>query len=158
MKTWYALSCPVCRFRYPLKKFTAALAPFAYPVQLVTGGGRAQGFHVVEYIPWSTLPRLKENPDLWRALNCEYIRLASAFDSFHTYLGFLSPGMREMIASLNAEIFGLRSNCRELQSQLDRLLLTYPRRSESIGEFGRVLEEISRRDEGDRRSAHDLIR
>jgi hypothetical protein len=113
---------------------------------------------VIQYVPWSQLTRFKDNPQVWRALNCEYIRLGAAFDNFHTYLGFLSPGMREMIESLNAEIFRLRSKCRELQDRLDRLLLTYLRRSESIGEFGRILEEVSKREEDDRRSVLDLIK
>jgi hypothetical protein len=134
-----------------------AVDPIQYPAQLVTGGGRARGFQVAEYIPWSGILSFKENPDLWRALNCEYVRLSSAYDNFHHYLGFLSPSMSEVIDSLNQEIFRLRAHCRELQDQCDRLLLTQPHRG-GPNEFRRILEEVNRRDEEDRRSTRRIVK
>jgi hypothetical protein len=157
MKTWYALTCTTCGFRHTLRKFTTTLNQIAYPVQLVTGGGRGSGFRVLEYLPWSSIPDLRQNPEVWRALNCEYLRLSSAYDNFHHYLGFLSPNMSEVIDSLNREIFRLRALCRELKDQRDRLLLTCPHGGGS-NEFGRILEEISKREEDDRRSALALIK
>ena len=59
--------------------------------------------------------------------------------------------------SLNNEIFRLRTVCKELQDRLDRLLLIHPHGVDTNGQFGRILEEISRRDEKNRRSAIDLI-
>jgi len=157
MKSWFAVTCTVCGFRFPLRRFTSALTPIAYPAQLVTGGGRGSGFRVLEYLPWSKIGDLKGNPEVWRALNCEYLRLSSAYDNFHHYLGFLSPSMSEAIASLNREIFRLQALCRELRDQRDRLLLMCPRGGRS-SEFGGILEEISRREEEDRRSARDILK
>jgi hypothetical protein len=112
---------------------------------------------VLEYLPWSKIGDLKGDPEVWRALNCEYVRLSSAYDNFHHYLGFLSPSMSEVIASLNREIFRLRTLCQELRDQRDRLLLMYPRGGASH-EFGRILEEVNRRDREERGCALELIK
>jgi len=159
LKKWIDLTCVVCGFRYSPSRFIRnALQPIRYPAQTVTGGGRARGFHVVEYIPWSDITKLKDDPDIWRAVNCEYIRLASAYDNFYDHLHILSPRMIELIDSLNHEIFRLRALCRDLRDRLERLLLTCPHGGDSLGEFGRLLEEINKRSEQDRRSALDLIK
>jgi hypothetical protein len=159
LKTWTNLTCLVCGFRFPPRRFIRdALDTIRSPAQIVTGGGRGKGFHVVRYIPWSDVATLKEQPDVWRALYSEHIRLASAFDNFHLYLGFLSPRMRQIIDSLDSEIFRLRAKCQELQDCLDRLLVTYSRRGESVGEFRRILEEINRRDREDRKSRLGIIK
>jgi len=109
MKTWYALTCPVCGFRYTLRKFTATLMPITHPAQLVTGGGRAKGFQVAERIAWADLRSLDPTSDLMHAINCEYWRLAQAFDNFHFHLGYLSPAMKDLIDSLREELFQLRA-------------------------------------------------
>jgi hypothetical protein len=132
------------------------LEPVRFPAKTVTGGGRAKGFHVERYVPWSEISRLKEQPDVWRGLNCEYLRLSSAYDNFYYYLGFLSPSMSETIASLNQEIFRLRVLCRELRDQRDRLLLMNPHGGRP-SEFGRILEEVNKREGEDRRSVLELI-
>jgi len=157
LKTWTDLTCLVCGFRFSPRRFIRnATAPVRFPGQIVTGGGRARGFHVIDYVPWSQIVKLKAQPDVWRALNCEYLRLSSAYDNFHHYLGFLSPSMSEVIDSLNGEILRLRTLCRELRDQRDRLVLMYPRGGASH-EFGRILEEVNKRDEEDRRSVFELI-
>ena len=99
MKKWFALTCPICGFRYPLKKFTPTIKPIVYPVQIVTGGGRAKGFSVEKYLPWSTLPTLKQT-GAWNSLLCLYGRLGAAYDNFYQVLGFLSPEIRKIIQEL----------------------------------------------------------
>lgn len=99
MKRWFALTCPVCGFRYPLKKFKPVMQPIQYPAQIVTGGGRAKGFTVVKYLPWSTLPTLRQT-DLWNSLLCLYNRLGAAYDRFYQVLGFLSPKMKTLLEEL----------------------------------------------------------
>lgn len=98
MKKWFALTCPVCGFRYPLKKFGPMMNPIQYPLQLVTGGGRAKGFRVLEYIPWSTLPSLART-EAWNSLLYLYNRLGAAYDLFYETLGFLSPRMKTLLES-----------------------------------------------------------
>ena len=95
LKRWYSLTCPICGFRFSLQKFRPALKPILYPVQVVTGGGRARGFRVEKYLPWSTLPALK-HVNAWNSLLCLYGRLADAYDHFYQVLGFLSPEMRRI--------------------------------------------------------------
>ncbi|MGD0495780.1 MAG: hypothetical protein ABSB28_07030 [Candidatus Bathyarchaeia archaeon] len=92
MKRWYSLTCPICGFRFPLQKFRPAMKPILYPVQVVTGGGRARGFRVEKYLPWTTLPALKQT-NAWNSLLYLYGRLADAYDHFYQVLGFLSPEM-----------------------------------------------------------------
>ena len=99
MKKWYSLTCCVCGFRFPLQKFRPAMKPILYPVQLVTGGGRAKGFKVAEYLPWSALPTLKQAP-VWNSLLYLYARLADGYDHFYQELGFLSPEMQKLIQQL----------------------------------------------------------
>lgn len=96
MKQWLSLTCPVCGFRHPLRKFNPTMKPILYPVQVVTGGGRAKGFRVAKYLPWSTLPTLRQT-DVWTSLLCLYNRLAAAYDHFYQVLGFLSPKMRALL-------------------------------------------------------------
>ena len=158
MKTWYAITCPVCRFRHSLRKFTRTTEPIAYPAQLVTGGGRGSGFHVVRYLPWSSISSLRGEPEVWRAINCEYLRLASAYDLFYDNLGFLSPRALEITNLLKNEIFRLRNVCRELQERLGRVVLIRPYGGDLAGKFGRIIEEINRRDEEDRDSTFDMVK
>ena len=99
MKKWFALTCPVCGFRYTLKKFNPTIEPILYPVQIVTGGGRAKGFKVAKYLPWSTLPTFKQT-DVWNSLLCLYNRLGAAYDHFYQVLGFLSPKMKTLLQEL----------------------------------------------------------
>lgn len=99
LKKWYSLSCPVCGFRFPLKKFNPAIEPIDFPAQIVTGGGRAKGFKVVKYLPWSTLPTLKQT-DAWNSLLCLYNRLGAAYDHFYQVLGFLSPKIKTLLQQL----------------------------------------------------------
>ena len=99
MKRWFALTCPVCGFRYPPSKFTSAMYPILYPIQLVTGGGRAKGFSVLKYLPWSTLPALKQT-DVWNSLLSLYSRLGAAYDNFYEVLGLLSPKMKTLLQGL----------------------------------------------------------
>jgi hypothetical protein len=75
------------------------MKPILYPVQLVTGGGRAKGFRVEEYLPWSALPTLKQTI-AWNSLLSLYARLADAYDHFYQVLGFLSPEMQKLIKQL----------------------------------------------------------
>ena len=99
MKTWFALTCPVCGFRYPLKKLKDA-QPIIYPLQLVTGGGRAKGFTVLDYLPWTKLPDMKQT-EAWNSILCLYNRLSAAYDNFYAFLGFLSPKMKTLLQELN---------------------------------------------------------
>ena len=75
------------------------MEPILYPVQIVTGGGRAKGFTVAKYLPWSTLPTLKQT-DVWNSLLCLYNRLGAAYDHFYQVLGFLSPKMKTLLQEL----------------------------------------------------------
>ena len=99
LKKWLAFTCPICGFRYPLKKFNPAMKPIAYPMQFVTGGGRAKGFKVAEYLPWQSLPALKQT-DAWNSLLCLYDRLGAAYDHFYQVLGFLSPEISKILQEL----------------------------------------------------------
>lgn len=96
---WYALTCPVCGFRFPTKKFCPTMKPIVYPVQIVSGGGRAKGFKVMKYLPWSTLATLQQT-DAWVSVLCLYERLGSAYDRFYETLGFLSPQMKKLLQEL----------------------------------------------------------
>ena len=98
-RKWPALTCPVCGFRFPPRKFNPTMKQILYPVQIVTGGGRAKGFHVEEYIPWEALPKLQQT-DIWPSLLCLYTRLASAYDHFYEVLGFLSPEISKILHEL----------------------------------------------------------
>jgi len=75
------------------------MEPILHPVQLVTGGGRARGFAVVRYLPWSMLPTLRQTV-LWNNLLCLYQRLGAAYDHFYEVLGFLSPKMKMLLQEL----------------------------------------------------------
>lgn len=75
------------------------MKPIIYPVQVVTGGGRAKGFKVAEYLPWSSLPALKQT-DAWNSLLCLYNRLGAAYDHFYQVLGFLSPEISKILQEL----------------------------------------------------------
>jgi hypothetical protein len=99
LKTWIALTCPICGFRYPWKKFNVTMKPILYPVQVVTGGGRAKGFKVDQYLPWSSLPTLRST-DAWNSILCLYSRLGAAYDSFYQVLGFLSPEIKKLLQEL----------------------------------------------------------
>ena len=158
MKIWYALTCPICRLRHSLRRFVDNLEPITYPAQLVTGGGRASGFHVIQYLPWSTLTSPYRNPELWRAVNCEYIRLAGAYDQFYECLGFLSPQIRELLQTLNHEIFRLQTRCRDLEDRLGTAIFTRNHGGDRSGEFGEILRTVNRRDEEDRRSDAIIIK
>lgn len=156
MKRWYSLTCAVCGFRHSLGRFIRATQPILHPAQLVTGGGRGSGFHVVRYIPWSNILGLKTDPGAWRALNCEYIRLASAYDNFYDHLGFLSPRMLDVTNALTAETFRLRVRCRELTDLLERSRLYYAG-YDAFGSFGRFLEEANKRAKHDRTSVRAIL-
>jgi len=58
------------------------MKPILYPAQIVTGGGRAKGFRVVKYLPWSTLPTFRQT-DVWNSLLGLYNRLGAAYDHFY---------------------------------------------------------------------------
>jgi hypothetical protein len=66
--------------------------------------------------------------------------------------------MLEIMDSLNKEIFRLRMLCKELQDRLDRFLVMHPHGVDTDGKFGRVLEEVNRRDREERRSTLELIK
>jgi hypothetical protein len=90
------MTCPVCGFRHSLSKFKMEMNAIEYPLARVTGGGRGKGFRVQEYLPWSTLPSLRQT-ETWNNLLGLYSRLASAYDNFFNVLGFLSPGIRKLL-------------------------------------------------------------
>jgi len=104
LKTWLSLTCPVCGFRYPLTRFKPEVSAIAYPLQIVTGGGRAKGFRVVEYLPWSSLPSFART-ETWNSILCLYNRLGAAYDLFYETLGFLSPKMRMLLQSSYAAAY-----------------------------------------------------
>jgi hypothetical protein len=99
VKEWFAVTCPICGFRYPMKKFASPKEPIAYPIQIVTGGGRAQGFRTLEYLPWSTLKTLVQT-DAGKSLANLYARLAASYDSFYETLGWHSPRMRALLKAM----------------------------------------------------------
>lgn len=99
MKTWIALTCPVCGWRHSLNKFSTIMKPILYPAQIVTGCGRGKGFRVAEYLPWSALPRLMQT-QVKSNLLCLYDRLGAAYDHFYEVLGLLSPNMQIIIQTL----------------------------------------------------------
>lgn len=106
---WYALTCPVCGFRFPTKKFCPTMKPIIYPVQIVSGGGRAKGFKVVKYLPWPLLATLRQT-DAWVSVLCLYERLGSAYDRFYEVLGFLSPEMKKLVQELQRPYGGSYSS------------------------------------------------
>jgi hypothetical protein len=55
------------------------MKPIEYPVQIVTGGGRAGGFKVEQYLQWATLPSLKQTA-AWKSILCLCDRLGAAYD------------------------------------------------------------------------------
>jgi hypothetical protein len=158
MKTWVNLSCPVCGFRHSSQRFVrSAQQPIQYPLQVVSGGGRGSGFHVLRYIPWTELPNLERDSEAWRAINCEYLQLSSAYDNFHTSLGFLSPKIKSIIESLEEEIFRLKLLHKELLERYSRQsLLVHP--NDKLGEFAGLLEKTQRRDAQDRFAATELLK
>jgi hypothetical protein len=146
----------LCGFRFSPRKFTKSIQPIRFPAQVVTGGGRGRGFHVVQHIPWTEIAKLKMDTQIWNALNCEYVRLASAYDSFYDYLGFLSPRIRDLVGALNAEIFRLRALRADLMNQLDRSHLSQTGYDE-LGSFRRFLEEANKRAKRDRDSTRAIL-
>jgi len=75
------------------------MEPILHPIQIVTGGGRAKGFTVAKYLPWSTLPTLRQT-DVWNSLLCLYNRLGAAYDHFYQVLGFLSPEIKKLLREI----------------------------------------------------------
>jgi len=75
------------------------MKPILYPLQIVSGGGRARGFRVMKYLPWSTLPTFRQT-DVWKNILCLYSRLAIAYDHFYRTLGFLSPEIKSLLEEL----------------------------------------------------------
>ncbi|HYY91581.1 MAG TPA: hypothetical protein VE955_06295 [Candidatus Dormibacteraeota bacterium] len=158
MREWTTLTCLLCRFRHSPRRFIKdPLTTVDYPAAIVTGGGRGVGFRVLRYLPWSGLRVLEQDPEAWRAINCEYAQLANAHDMFYETFGYLSPRVRQIIDSLNNEIFGLRQQLRELRDRHDRQTLMLHGGHEN-GSFGRHLEEIQRRDSQERSSTIDLLK
>lgn len=158
-KIWFAVSCPVCGFRHPLRKFTASLTPIAYPIQVVTGGGRAKGFKVARRIGWASLPSLDPSSDLMQAVNCEYSRLAEAYDNFHFYLGYLSPAMKALTDSLREEIFRLRARIEMLANRTDRLqLMSTIERSDEVGGIEEIIQRVQEREEQEADGRRELLR
>lgn len=68
----------------------------AYPAAIMSGGGRAKGFTVEQYLPWTTLPTLRRT-NAWNSLLCLYDRLGTAYDHFYQILGFLSPEIKKLL-------------------------------------------------------------
>ena len=75
------------------------MKPIDYPVQIVTGGGRAKGFKVEQYLQWAMLPSLKQTA-AWKSILCLYERLGAAYDNFYQVLGFLSPEIKALLEGL----------------------------------------------------------
>jgi len=98
-KRWFALTCPVCGFRFPPKKFNLTMKEILYPAAVISGGGRAKGFHVEQYVSWESLPKLRQF-EIWNNLQCMYTRLGCAYDHFYRILGFLSPEIRRLVQQL----------------------------------------------------------
>jgi hypothetical protein len=96
LKRWFSLTCPVCGFRYTLKKFKPQMQPIAYPVAIMSGGGRRKGFAVEQYVPWKALPTLKPT-GAWNSLLYLYDRLGAAYDHFYEILDFLSPEIKKLL-------------------------------------------------------------
>lgn len=99
MTSWLSATCPICRFRYPLTKFKADMNTIEYPLARMTGGGRGKGFHVQEYLLWTTLPTLKQT-EAWSSLLHLYNRLAGAYDAYYLTCGFLSPEIKKLMQAL----------------------------------------------------------
>ena len=97
VKTWICLTCPVCSFRFPLRKFNKS-KPIDYPAQIVSGGGRAKGFKVLKYMSWATLPTLRHTDAFPSILNM-YAKLGTAYDHFYEVFGFLSPQIRALLSA-----------------------------------------------------------
>lgn len=110
MTSWLSATCPVCGFRHPPKKFSPQLRPIDFPFQIVTGGGRASGFKVQQYLPWSGLPAMKKT-EAWNSVLSIYGRPSAAYDNYYDFLGFLSPRMRALLQQYKpyAEIYGVTS-------------------------------------------------
>ncbi len=158
MKTWFALTCPVCGFRYPLRKFTADLTPINYPVQVVCGGGYRRGFTVARRITWADLRSLDQTSDLMRAINCEYRRLAEAFDNFHFYLGYLSPAMKALVENMRQEIFRLQARMDVLTNRADRLqLMNMIERSDEFGRIEEIITRIQDREQRETKARRELL-
>lgn len=104
MKEWLAISCPCCGWRFSLRKFGPSMKPIEYPLQIVAGGGRAKGFRVVKYLPWSSLPSFA-GTETWNSILCLYNRLGAAYDLFYETLGFMSPKMRMLLQSSYAAAY-----------------------------------------------------
>jgi hypothetical protein len=109
MKTWYAATCVICSRRYPISMFNAQLRPIVYPLQVVTGGGRARGFKTLEYLPWTSLPTLTQT-SIWNNLLCLCARLATAYDNFFKILGFTSPEMQRLLQAARSYTEAYRPN------------------------------------------------
>lgn len=110
---WLTLTCPICGWRHTLKKFKSPMKPILYPAQFVTGGGRARGFKVAEYLPWSALLKLNRT-NVGSSIRNLYGRLATAYDRFYEVLGFMSPKMRTLL-----EAYQRSYTCSYRTSQFD---------------------------------------
>jgi hypothetical protein len=75
------------------------MKPILYPVQLFSSLGRAKGFKIEEYLPWSALPTQKQTI-AWNGILSLYARLAAAYDHFYQELGFLSPEIQRLVKQL----------------------------------------------------------
>jgi hypothetical protein len=97
--TWLVLNCPLCGFRFPLRKFDRTLTPIHFPLGFACSRGRARGFATVKRLPWAALPSL-QNTWAWNSVLSLYGRLAAAYDHFYETLGFLSPKIEALIQEL----------------------------------------------------------
>ena len=100
---YLVLSCPVCTFRHPLRKFEKELAPILFPLGFACSRGRARVFITVERLPWSALPSLRHTR-AWESVLGVYRRLAAAYDHFYETCGFLSPRMTALVEELRARL------------------------------------------------------
>jgi len=98
-KKWLVLNCPLCGFRFPLKKFDKTLKPILFPLGIAGSLGRARGFATLERLPWSALPTL-QSTEAWNSIQNLYGRLAAAYDHFYETCGFLSPMMTALMEEL----------------------------------------------------------
>jgi hypothetical protein len=96
---WLVLNCPLCGFRFPLRKFAGTLKPILFPLGFASSRGRARGFATIERLPWSALPSL-QNTDAWNSVLNLYGRLAAAYDHFYITCGFMSPRMTALAEEL----------------------------------------------------------
>jgi hypothetical protein len=85
------------------------MKPIIYPIQIVTGGGRAKGFTVEQYLPWATLPTLNQT-NAWNSLLCLYNRLGAAYDHFYQVLGWLSPEVKRLLQESRSYADAYRTN------------------------------------------------